>query len=546
MLLGLSGTALSFVNALVSKDLVDIITGHNAGQLISTFISMIGMTLASTLVSQVSSYFSTMVTLKVENNIKAELFEKIMYSDWEELSKYRTGDLLVRWSGDAASLASAILNYIPNIVIFFIRFIIAFAMMAYYDFSFALIALAGMPFSIYISSRLTRKLQRTNMTGLSINSRVSSFNQEAFSNIQTVKAFNLISYYIKELKSIQAERVKIRLSYQKIQIIISVLMVVIGLIVSYVSYGWGIFRVWSGVITYGTMTMFLSLSSTLSGALNNLVTLIPSGVSINASASRLMEISELDEEKYGSAEEVEEFHEKHGKSGIEIAVEDITYAYRNGNIVFEGASMDAKPNEIVALIGPSGQGKTTMLRLLLSLIRPKEGNISLIGEDGNKIELVASARQLMSYVPQGNTIFSGTIAGNLRRVKQDATDEEIIAALKKACAWEFVEKLPNGINSEVKERGGGFSEGQAQRLSIARAFLRHSPILLLDEATSALDPQTAKEVLKNIVEDEYPRTCILTTHRPGMLKGCSRVYRISDRHCKELTKEEIQDIIENA
>ena len=166
-----------------------------------------------------------------------------------------------------------------------------------------------------------------------------------------------------------------------------------------------------------------------------------------------------------------------------------------------------------------------------------------MGEDGNKMKLTASVRQIISYVPQGNTMFSGTIAENMRNVKEDATDEEIIDALKSACAWEFVEKLPEGINSPIMERGGGFSEGQAQRLSIARAFLRCSPVLLLDEATSALDPETAKQLLKNITEDKYPRTCILTTHRPSMLRGCDRVYRIADKHCHELTKEEILEVI---
>jgi ABC-type multidrug transport system fused ATPase/permease subunit len=206
----------------------------------------------------------------------------------------------------------------------------------------------------------------------------------------------------------------------------------------------------------------------------------------------------------------------------------------------------------VALVGPSGEGKTTMLRILLSLIRIQEGEAEVCAcktdENGGKMEeeripLKPSARKLFSYVPQGNTMFSGTIAENMRNVRPDASDEEIREALELACAWEFVERLPEGIHSRIQERGGGFSEGQAQRLSIARALLRHSPILLLDEATSALDVATERKVLKNIMSDEYPRTCIVTTHRPTVLSLCTRVYAIREKRCVVLTEEEIREMI---
>jgi len=256
-----------------------------------------------------------------------------------------------------------------------------------------------------------------------------------------------------------------------------------------------------------------------------------------------MDLVEMPREDYSNKDEVSRFYDKHKEDGVGIHLKDVDYSYKNGNEVFKGACVDANPHEVVALVGPSGEGKTTMLRLLLSLVLAKDGTSVLSAKD-ETIPLNASARQLISYVPQGNTMFSGTVAQNMRNVKADATDEEIIEALKLACAWDFIEKLPDGIDSKIKERGGGFSEGQAQRLAIARAILRRSPILLLDEATSALDVATERKVLRNIMKDDYPRTCIVTTHRPTVLEVCTRVYAIRDKKCQVIGSEEIHRMIE--
>ena len=254
-----------------------------------------------------------------------------------------------------------------------------------------------------------------------------------------------------------------------------------------------------------------------------------------------MDIVEMPREDYSNDDTVAEFWDKSKAKGISLHINEIDYAYKTGTKVFEGASMEVHPHEIIALVGPSGEGKTTMLRLILSLMQTQNGEAYLTGE--GSVPLTPSTRKLFSYVPQGNTMFSGTIAENMRNVKPEATDEEIIEALKAACAWEFVEKLSDGIHSEIKERGGGFSEGQAQRLSIARALLRDAPLLLLDEATSALDVATERRVLRNIMNDEKPRTCVVTTHRPTVLSACTRVYAIRDKKCVVLNEEEIDELV---
>ena len=261
-----------------------------------------------------------------------------------------------------------------------------------------------------------------------------------------------------------------------------------------------------------------------------------------------MDIIDMPQEDYSLNDEISVFADTFSENGISLKLSNISYSYHNGTQVFEHADFEAHPHEIIALVGPSGEGKTTMLRLILSLLKPQTGTSVIYADSESEhceLPLTPSARKLFSYVPQGNTMFSGTIAENMRIVKPDATDEEIILALKQACAWEFVKKLPNTINSSMKERGGGFSEGQAQRLSIARAMLRKSPILLLDEATSALDVATERAVLKNIMKDDYPRTCIVTTHRPTVLSMCRRVYTIREHRCSILSEEEIQEMLEN-
>lgn len=540
--LGVVGTLVALLGSMVSKDLVDIITGHETGAVVRTFCIMIGLGIGNALVGQVTNYASSWISMKVDAEIKSDIFEKILITDWESLTNYHTGDLLTRWSSDVSAISSGVLSFIPNVIIYVFRFVSAFGVVAYYDITFALIAFLGMPVSLVLSRTLMRRMVRNNQRSAAMGAQMSGFNQETFSNIQTIKAFDLARLYIARLKQLQQEYIAMRLDFQKMSIGTSLLLTTVGLVVSYASYGWGIYRVWSGAITYGTMTMFLTLSGTLTGALHNLTSLVPAAINLTTSAGRLMDIVEMPREDYSNEEAVKKFWDQSQASGVSLQMENIHYTYQSGTEVFAGASIEVHPREMIALVGPSGEGKTTMLRLILSLMQTRDGSACLVGE-GGRLPLSPATRKLFSYVPQGNTMFSGTIAENMRNVKPEATDEEICRVLKTACAWEFVEKLPEGIHSRILERGGGFSEGQAQRLAIARALLRESPILLLDEATSALDVATERKVLRNIMESDVPRTCIVTSHRPTVLNACIRVYAIRDKQCVILTEEEIQEMV---
>ena len=402
----------------------------------------------------------------------------------------------------------------------------------------------GIPFSLIMSKTLLTRMQNQNDKNAAMNAKMNGFDQETFSNVQTIKAFGLVHLYVERLKQLQKDYINMQLSYSRLTMTTSFILGMVGLLVSFSCYGWGIYRVWSGAISYGTMTMFLSLSGSLTSAVNSLASTVPSVISLTTSARRLMDIVDMPREDYSHEKEANEFLQKHKQDGISLTVNDLNYSYSNGTQVFNGASFEAHPHEVIGLVGPSGEGKTTMLRLLLSILTPQEGSV-ILSSSGDELPMSAGARTIFAYVPQGNTMFSGTIKENMLNVCPDAADEEIIDALKTACAWNFVEKLPDGINSEIKERGGGFSEGQAQRLSIARAVLRHAPILLLDEASSALDVATERQVLRNIMMETYPRTCIVTTHRPTVLTMCKRVYQIENQHCRLLNKDEIRNLIDN-
>ncbi len=547
-LVGLTGTVLGLLGSLVSRDLVDIITGHKTGELMITFILMFTVTLLNTGISQFSSLISTKISLKVENYIKADVFDTIMESQWEELAQYHSGAIIARWSGDVGIVANGILTMFPNLIIYVFQFIGALYMVIKYDASFAIFALVGVPLSMLISKESLKRMQKDNMTMFEINTKISSFNQEVFGNIQTVKAFDMLPMYSKRLRLLQQEYTNARVKYQKLTILNAIFLTILSMLVTYSAQGWGIYKVWNGSITYGTMTMFLSLSGTLTATANSLISLLPQSIALTNAAQRLMDMTSLAKEDFSQREEVKNFYEKHKSEGIGIHAADVTFAYRGSDTVFAESSFDAYPREVIAFVGPSGEGKTTMLRYILRLINPEEGKGYIcagrsLPSEGKCMELTASVRQIMAYVPQGNTMFAGTIAENMRNVKEDATDEEIIDALKMACAWKFVEKLPDGINSVIRERGTGFSEGQAQRLSIARALLRKSPILLLDEATSALDPATERELLHNIMNDDYARTCIVTTHRPKVLSVCNRVYSVHDKRVDVMSQAEIENLI---
>lgn len=542
--LGILGTILGLISSVFSKNLIDAVTGHDSENIGVIIATIIGMGLGSIILEAVTGRISAKINIKVGNEIRADIYDKIINTDWESMSSFHSGDLLTRLTGDATTVADSVLGWIPNLITKLVQFICIFAVIMYYDPTMAVLSLLSAPITILVSKSLMLKMRKFNKASREISSEMMAFNEETFQNLQSIKAFNLINVFSNRLRGVQEKAKKVGLEYNKFSIYTYCFMSVVGMIVYYSCFGWGVYRLWTGHITYGTMTLFLQLSSKLSSSFSDLINVVPSAIGATTAAGRIMEVVELPRENIKDDSIVDTMCTNLDDNGISVKVEDGYFKYLNSEkVVLDNANIEANPSEIIALVGPSGEGKSTMMRILLGLTNLKSGKATLKDESGLNCHISASSRKLMAYVPQEKTMFSGTIAENMRMVKIDATDEEIVNALKDACAYDFVEKLPEGIYSSIGERGLGFSEGQNQRLSIARALLRNSPILLLDEATSALDVDTERRVLKNIMESNKKRTCIVTTHRPSVLNMCDRVYRISDSRVNLVEQSEVDMMV---
>ncbi|MBR3835373.1 MAG: ABC transporter ATP-binding protein [Clostridia bacterium] len=529
VVIGIVSTVMGLGSTVATKYLIDAVVTHNTETIVTSAVVAVSLGLLQIVVNTVTSRFSSVIGTKVSNEIRENVYEHIVYSAWEDISKYHSGDLLNRIEGDVSALASSVLSFIPSIFTRVTQFVGCLVVVLYFDPIMAVFAFLSAPFLV-VSSRVSAKMMRKyNEESRKMNGKIFSFYSESIQNIQIIKAFGITKNYVDQLKNYLLIYRKMRLDHGKFSLIMTASLSVIGLLVSYLCYGWGVWRLWQGVITYGTMTLFLQLSGTLSSTFSSIVSLLPTSISIATAAGRIMEITNLPEESYIDNDKAEKMEASARKDGIILTCDKLTYSYKSSQTaVVSDISFFVRPGETIALIGPSGEGKTTILRLILGLIRPQSGNMTMSTVDGQQINVSESTRRFCSYVPQENNVFAGSVSDNLRLVKPDATDAELIEALQAADAWSFIQKLPDGIKTQINEKGVNFSEGQVQRISIARALLRNSPVIVMDEATSALDAKTEETVLANIMKTYPNRTCVITTHRPSMLRYCNRVYRINE------------------
>ena len=535
-ILGVASSTLGLVSAVASKYSIDIITGYDSDHLWFIVTVMVASALVGLLLRSVTSRISTKISLRVNNDIQAQVFDRLLGADWRSLNAFASGDLLSRLSTDVGSVSSSAIRWLPDLIVTAYTFAATLAVILHYDWVMALLALASAPFLLLTSRRLIRGMRTHQQEVRQVGSRLMSYETETLHNLDAIKGFGITGRYGRGFRRQQEEFRRASLDYNLFSIRTEILLSLLGSAVQMAAFGYCLYLLWSGKILYGTMTLFLSQGAKLSSAFNALVRTVPSFLSASVSARRIRDLYALEPEPVLPDDGLDSL----ASQGFTVAVEDAGYAYVPHQPVLTHADFRAAPGETVALVGPSGGGKTTMIRLLLGLIRPAEGRAYLQAADGRQVEVNAGLRRYFSYVPQGNTLLSGTIADNLRMVKPDASDAQLRAALEAACAWDFVSAMDGGLDASVGEHGHGLSEGQAQRIAIARALLRDAPVLLLDEATSALDVATERTILRNLAARYPHKTCIVTTHRPTVISLCRRVYQVSSGRLRLLDSDEAQ------
>ena len=517
----------SVYRALASKTLIDSAISSQNNLITKWAIILVSLLLIELIFKGISSVLSTFCSNKISNKLQQKIFKHITYSEWLQQSNYHSVNLLTRLTNDVDTITNVIVSVFPGIISLLTVLIFSFITLLSLDPIIAIVAIVFCPALILFTKLLTKKLKKYYIDIQDEEVKYRSFIQESINNTLIVKSFTLENFNINKLKNIQATKSGLAMKR-------SFLTTFVNLLIQLGVYGgnifvmcFGAFKIAMGSSSFGTLTALLQLFSNIQGPFAALSQCIPQIISAIGATERLMEIESLTWENTSKSKL------KDISNNLSITGKNINFSYKEDLPILKNINFNINPSEIVALVGPSGEGKTTLIRLILSLIHPSSGN-AYISNNSIKENIIPDHRNLISYVPQGNTLFSGTIEENLRIGNKDASMDEIIECCKIACAYDFINSLDDKFNTLIGEKGLGISEGQAQRLAIARALLKKSPILILDEATSSLDGDTELRVLEGIKNLKHKPTCIIITHRPSALEICNRIFKLQRGTLKEI------------
>ena len=519
--LGLLDVAVSLLSVWAVKRAIDV-ASHAVEGSIYWAVGIMGMLILAGFAINISGvWVRNILGIKAQNRMQQRMLDRILRSEWHGREKRHSGDVLNRLEFDVNNVVGFLTETIPNTISVIALFAGSFFYLFSMDPLLAALIVVMLPLFILTSKIYVGHMRKLTREVRNSDSRVQSVLQETIQHRMLIKTMEKDEAMVDKLEGMQSElrhNVVRRTRFS----VLSNLILNFGFALGYlVAFLWSALRMSAGTLTFGGMTAFLQLVAKIQGPARNLTKLVPAFVSVFTAAERLMELEENPLEEQGDPIDMSD-----REGGVGIRISDVSYAYDDADgRVIDHLSFDFRPNTCTAILGETGAGKTTLIRLILALMRPTDGHVYIYNRE-KQMDMSPRMRCNIVYVPQGNTLLSGTIRDNLRMGRLDATDQEMMQALQTACAG-FVSGLPHGLDTSCSEAGGGLSEGQAQRIAIARALLRTGSVMIFDEATSALDPDTERQLLANLLKD-HRHTIIFITHRPAVVDYCDQVLRVGE------------------
>lgn len=528
--IGLLGVGLGLSSVWAMQRAIDIASGALDGSLYVAVGVMAALILGEFAVGISRVWVRNILGVKAQNRMQQRVLARLLRSEWRGREAMHSGDIINRLEQDVKTVVTFLTETLPSTLSTLAMFVGAFVYLFQMDTWLAITTVAILPVFILVSRVYIAYMRRYNRKVRDTDSLIQSLLTETMQHRMLVKTMEADGQMLERLDNTQQtlrQWVRKRTAFSVASNFFLNLGFSIGFLVAFL---WGALRLYAGTLTFGGMTAFLQLVNRIQGPARDLAKLVPAFVSVFTAAERLMELEDIPEEQQGEPCMVM------APCGVRFDKVTFNYGAPGQQPALRDFSVDFKPGTCTAVMGETGTGKTTLIRLLLALVKPQEGEISIYSSETSNICPTSSTSQTsfsslsplhrcnFVYVPQGNTLLSGTLRENLQLGSPQATDHQMREALQMACA-DFVAELPDGLDTRFSEQGGGLSEGQAQRIAIARALLRPGSIMLLDEATSALDVETEKKVLENILSD-HRRTVIFVTHRPAVVNYCDQVVTI--------------------
>ena len=522
------GSGLAFVG--ITKTAIDVATHKNdTFNLSEVIVMMLCVMLFQIVINFSNRWIRALLGVRAQNSMQQVMFHRLLSRNWMNIRHYHSGDVLNRLFKDVGTLVGLLTDDIPGLITTIVQFIGAFCFLCTMDSRLAWVIVGILPLTLIISKLYMKRLRSLTHQVRAEESKVQSAIQEAVQHSLVIKTLDSLDYVVGRLANTQQHlhsKVIEKTKYSSF----SATFVNLGFAAGYlVTFAWGVFELQRDAITYGVLLAFIQLVGQIQGPLRSLSSYVPTFINAATACERLMELEQMPADRaamkraFASPQSTTEVREKKTRriSPTGLRFSHVTYRYTpTSRIVLRDFSFYFAPGTVTAILGETGVGKTTLVRLLLSLVRPVGGSMDFVLEDGSTMAVMAEHRNLFAYVPQGNSLLSGTIRDNLLLADPQATEEQMRTVLEVAGA-DFALALPQGIDTMCTEQGGGLSEGQAQRICIARALLRPCPFMLFDESTSALDESTEEGVVQRLVEYCAGRTLIFITHRPAVLRYCT-------------------------